>query len=189
MASGCGVKTSTEVPVRTLADGRLSIDPSPMTLADLDSDPPGSPRATLLRLWFSIQWWDEPAILAAYAPSVADTLQPGTMLGAWSLRRGSIIGSRPRNFETTRSRALTVVTFTRESRTSPPAQESATMILERGRWRILHDTMLEAALAAYAQSLGSRRQEAPSAAAVRRGIEASRRFRDLAATRAVRRAR
>ena len=63
------------------------------------------------------------------------------------------------------------------------------MVLERGRWRILHDTMLEEALAAYVQSRGSRGGEAPSAAAVRRGIEASRRFRDLAASRPVMRGR
>lgn len=134
----------------------------------------------LLRLWFAVQWWDEPAIRAAYAPVVSDILQPGAILGAWNLSRPSIIGSRPRNFETMRNDGFAIVTFTRESRTALPATESATMILVRGRWRILHDTMLEDALAAYAQSRGSRGQDAQSATAVRRGVEARRRFRDIA---------
>ena len=177
---GCGVKMATEFPVRTLEDGRLSIDPAPLTLADLASEPAGSPLATLLRLWFAVQWWDEPEIRAAYAPAVSDALPPGAAVGAWRSTRPSIIGSRPRNFETTRNGRFAIVTFTRESRTALPAAESATMILVRGRWRILHDTMLEDALAAYTQARGSRGQEAPSAAAVKRGVEARRRFRDLA---------
>lgn len=189
VVTGCGVKTTAEPPVSTLEDGRLSIDPPPVTLADLASESGGTPRLALMRLWFSIQWWDEPAILAAYAPGVVARVDRRTIVGAWALRRGSVLGARLRNVEQTRSRGLTLVTFTRESRTAAPVQESATMALLRGNWRILHDTMLEDALAAYVQSRGSRAQQTPSPAAVRRGIEASRRFRDFAATPAARSAR
>jgi hypothetical protein len=168
--ASCGVKTAGERPVRTLEDGRLSIDPAPVTLADLAAQPVRAPRAALLRLWFSIQWWDEPAILAAYVPAVIETVGAGRILRAWELRREAVIGSRPRPFETTRSGEIAVVTFARESRTSAPAQESVTMRLERGGWRILHDTMLEDALAADPAG----------------GLEASRRFRDLAARGVVR---
>lgn len=181
------MKTATEFPVRTLEDGRLSIDPAPVTLTDLGSATEGLPSTVLLRLWFSIQWGDEPAILSAYAPVVADRLRPRTVLRAWDVRRGSIIGSRPRNFETTRSGEYAIVTFVVESRSHAPAPESATMIRVGGRWRILHDTMLESALAADAQSRASPGQDPPSAAAVLRGIQASMRFRDLAAAVATRR--
>jgi hypothetical protein len=173
LASGCGVKTAGERPVRTLEDGRLSIDPAPVTLADLAAQSERAPRAVLRRLWFSIQWWDEPAILAAYVPAVVETVGASRVLRAWKLRRGLVIGSRPRGFETTRRREIAVVTFGRESRTSAPAQESATMLLERGGWRILHDTMLEEALAADAAG----------------GLAASRRLRDLAARVGARRQR
>jgi hypothetical protein len=189
VATGCGVKTPAAPPVRTLEDGRLSVDPPPTTLADLASPPAASPRIALLRLWFSIQWWDEPAILAAYAPEVVANVGPNTIAGAWRRRRDEVIGARPRQLQATRRGELTVVTFMRESRTAPPVQESVTMSQRRGTWRILHDTMLESALAAYVQSLGTRAQEKPSAAATRRGIDASRRFRDLTATRAARGAR
>jgi len=189
VVTGCGVKTPAAPPVHTLEDGRLSIDPPPVTLADLAQEPRGTPRSALMGLWFSIQWWDEPAILAAYAPGVVAHVGRRTIAGAWDLRRGSVIGARPRNVKLTRSRGLTLVTFTRESRTAAPVQESATLSLLGGSWRILHDTMLEDALAAYVQSLGPRGQQTPSPAAIRRGIEASRRFRDFAATRAARRER
>lgn len=171
IASGCGVKTPAQLPVRTLEDGRLSVDPAPLTLTDLASEPARSPRAALLRLWFSIQWWDEPAIIAAYANDVIELLGRDTVLAAWNLRRGQVIGSRPGNVETARNRDLAVVTFTRESRSSVPGQESATLVQDRGRWRVLHDTMLEEALAARARG----------------DLTASRRFRDLAARAAARR--
>jgi hypothetical protein len=104
------------------------------------------------------------------------------LAAAWELRRGSVLGSRPRDMETTRSHGFAILTFTRESRSSVPAHESATMVLQHGRWRILHDTMLEDAIAAYTHSLAIRGQ-AGASAAVRRGFEASRRFRDLASDR------
>ena len=170
-----------EIPVRTLEDGRLSVDPPPVTLADLASEAPDTPRYAVLRLWFSIQWWDAPAIVSAYTRVVSQTLEPTRILRAWQLRRSAIVGERPRGIETTRNGDFRVVTFTRESRTAPPAGESVTMVRQRGRWRILHDTMLEDALAAHAQSLGSQGQAAPSNAAARRAVEARRRFRDLAA--------
>lgn len=132
--------------MRTLEDGRLSIDPPPVSLADVARESGSAPRATLLRLWFSIQWGDEPGILAAYAPTVAKTLGASKVIAAWKSRRGSVIGSRLHIIETTRSRHNAVVTFGRESRSSPPVYESATMVLEADGWRILYDTMLDDAL-------------------------------------------
>jgi hypothetical protein len=146
LVSGCGVKEPGELPVRTLEDGRLSIDPSPITLADLARRSERTPGAALRRLWFSIQWWDEPGILAAYAPAVANTLGAGRVIEAWEPHRGSLIGSRLHIIETSRNRTSAVVTFTRETRSSPPIYGSATMVREGKDWRILHDTMLDDAL-------------------------------------------
>lgn len=132
-------------------------------------------------LWFAIQWGATPMIVDAYVPAVSERIGYQVLSGAWHARRSAVIGSRPRIGGVARDQDRTVVRYAIESHLKPPVRQSAIMVVDRGKWRIVHDTFSEEALAVHAVAAAKGSGASPSEA-VRRGEEARSRFRRIAET-------
>jgi hypothetical protein len=177
---GCAA-TSAEhpgVPVngvtRVLADGRLVVDPAPLTLQDVERQPVGSPGYTVMSLLFWAQWGSPANIVAEYDPGVARAVEVSNLMGAWEAIRPSILLALPKIvFE--RSNAAgnqAFVGLQLETTSGPPTRQSFVLRRTAQGWRIVYDTLLAGALPGYVVELlapnGS--TKSATAAAIRIGV-------------------
>lgn len=183
-ASGCGTKVdrvgvAQQPSGEVRADGRLTADPKPLTLKDVDAQPSGSPQRAVLTLWFWAQWGSAPNIIAAYDPKVVERTGQLNVLGAYAAIRQSVLQTRPRIVSVQQGNGVTTVLLEVLSRTSTPARHSFALERVDGKWLIENDTLLEGALPGYVQSITQRTPVGakPDAAAVRAGLNAAATYR------------
>jgi hypothetical protein len=167
---------------RIRADGSLSTNPPPLTLADIEKAPPGSATAAVLRLWYWGEWGSVPNILGAYQPAVIRALTAEDVAGAYALWRNSLQTGRPEVISELKGPRGSVVELRVRRRDSPPQNYSFTLRRAGKTWYVLYDTLLETAIQSYVQLLTLRDPRAkPTPAAVRAGVAAVRRFRGASA--------
>jgi hypothetical protein len=167
---------------RARADGSLVADPRPLSLEDLSAVPTGSASEAVLRLWYWGQWGSPPNVVAAYAPEVVSGLGAANIAGAYSLKRASMVASRPRITGEVRGERGTVVTLEAQRRNTQPEHYAYTLERVNGGWLVRFDTLLESAIAAWAQvdAMPDPNAADVPAAAAKAGIDAARRFREIA---------
>ena len=192
-ASGCAgdgpdgrqdriVRTGSEAP-QVGTGGQLKAEPGPLTLADLRTQPKGSAMAAVMELWFWGQWGSAPNVVAAYHTDVHTSVGAPNIAGAFSQQRDAMVSSHPRIVEVRRTPLGRFVALEVLTTTNPAARESFLLRRQRGRWVIIHDTLLERAVAGYVQTLVQERIDPsaskPSPRAVRTGSAAARNYRSL----------
>lgn len=177
---GCGAKSAVHpgVPVngvtRVLADGRLAIDPPPLTLRDVERQSVGSPGYAVMSLLFWAQWGSPANIVAEYDPGVASVLGVSNLVGAWEAIRQSILLTLPK-IVFKRSNAAgnqAFVGLQLETTSGPPARQSFVLRRTSQGWRIVYDTLLDGALPGYIAELLTPDPSAKhaSAAAIHTGV-------------------
>ena len=164
-------------------DRSLAVDPRPLTLDDVAAGAEGPAPEAVLRTWFFAQWGGLPVVVASYLPAVVDRVGAANVAGAYELQRGLLVSSHPRILAESVTDEGVIVTVEVQRRNESPQQHSYTLTRRHDRWYIVFDTVLEEALAAYAQTQRTPggEQGDPPAAAVRAGLEAASRFRAAAA--------
>ena len=168
---------------RVRPDGSLTVDPKPLSLADVERQPAGSARRAVIQLWYWAQWGSTPNVVAAYAPAIVTALSATDVAGAYSQKRASMVTSQPRIVDEVKGAGDdTVVLVQALRRNSPPENLSFTLVNDTDGWKIVSDTLLEDAIAAYVQFRNTPDPNSttvpPSAA--RAGVEAARRYRTAA---------
>jgi hypothetical protein len=161
------------------ADGRLKMDPAPLTVADLNSLPPGSPQRTVARAWFYAQWGSPANVLRCYDDRVLSVVGRKAIAGAYAQQRTTMIDARP-EFALGASNANgALVTVLLSSTGDPPRPESYLLRRRGASWRIVYDSFLEPALAAYITSDRQTSDGQDPASAARSGAQAAKRYREL----------
>jgi hypothetical protein len=165
------------------ADGSLTVDPKPLTLADVRDMPEGSAQRTVMELFFWSQWGSAPNIVAAYSPAVVGFVGVLNLAGAYAGKRASLLASLPRIINTVPTRLGSTVNVELLRRNLPPERQSFALQREGGRWRIVFDTLLEDGLAAYVQGVDTPAfARLPPNRAVQAGARAVRDYRREALT-------
>jgi hypothetical protein len=190
--AGCGgAATKSEGDVANVpqtgsqtTDGRLKTTPSPLRLADLRSERPGSPQEALLRLFYWAQWGSAPNIASSYDPAIRKRVGVSQIVGAYSQQRASLATSRLRFVESTETSAGRLVSLELLRADGPPARHSFLLRRRDGGWRVVFDTLLEGALVTYVSSIHSRKpaDEQPDRRALAQGQAAARVYRDVFAS-------
>lgn len=164
------------------ADGSLTVDPKPLTLADVGRLQRGSASQAALLLWYWGQWGSAPSIVSSYAPEIVRAVGADAIAGAYAQDRASLVAMRPRVIEESATRAGTVVILEGARRNELPNRYSFTLRRRDGRWQVVYDSLLEAGLAAYVQTRAADDPNARTvnAAAARAGLAAVRRLRAAA---------
>jgi hypothetical protein len=184
--AGCGTNEATspgtaDKAPKQRADGRLAVDPAPLTFADIERRPAQSAERAVIELLFWAQWGSTPNLVAAYDPVVREALSTSWIGGAYAMRRPAIAVAQPKVERVEKTDLGTVVTLRVLSRAAPPALHSFTLRRRGAYWRVVHDTFLEDALAAYVQTINDPDPQDANVPlpAFKAGIQASRRYRDL----------
>lgn len=164
---------------RVRSDGSLTQPPRPLSLDDVAKHEPGSPTAAIVRLWYWGQWGSAPNIIQAYDPAVVRLLGAADMAGAYSAQRANMVSARLRIVgESPGIAGTSVVTLQALRTNTAPEQYSFTLKRKGGRWVVVFDTLLEAAIAGYVQTHASPDpNKEPPAAAVRAGLSKARSYR------------
>lgn len=177
---GCAAKSAEHPGVavngvtRVLADGRLVVDPPPLTLKDVERQPVGSPGYTVMSLLFWAQWGSPANIVAEYDPGVARVVGVSNVVGVWESIRQSILLALPKiifeRFNSAGNQAF--VGLQLETTSGPPARQSFVLRRTAQGWRVVYDTLLEGALPGYVAELLTPDPSAKgaAAAAVHRGV-------------------
>jgi hypothetical protein len=169
---------------KTSTDGRLHAPAQPLRLADLRREPQGSPRATILRLFYFAQWGSAPNIPTAYDRAVRRTVGATNIVGTYIQQRASLAASRLRMIESTKTSTGTFVSVELLRADAPPERHSFSLRKRSGHWRIVYDTLLEQGLVNYVSSMRSRTPVGQPAdpAAMTRGRLAAEGYRRLFAS-------
>lgn len=165
-------------PAKVRANGTLTSDPTPLTLADLRKQRRGSPAWCVLQLLFWAQWGSYPNLPTAYDPRVLARVGTASFTGAYAAIRPQLAASRPDILDVQQSPRGALVTLRFLTATGPPTRDSFLLRLRRGRWVVVFDTLLERALSTWAQSRIDTLTRQPSARAIRAGSRLSERYRD-----------
>lgn len=167
---------TTENRPEVLRDGRLESQPSPLTVADINRQPPNSPQKAVLELLFFAQWGGLPNVTRAYIPEVVRRVTEHDLSGAYALQRSTLATLLPRVIGVRRSTSGRLVAVRFASATGPPVDDSFVLRRLSGQWKVVHDTFLERALAQFAVTRVDP-SPTPSARAQRAGLAAVERFR------------
>lgn len=168
----------------TRADSRLREAPTPLRRADLRTQRPGTARAAVLNLLYFAQWGSAPNIAAAYDPAIRAAIGVSNIVGTYSQQRAALLTSRPRILESRETRTGSFVAVELLRADASPARHSFSLRRRLGRWRIVHDTLLEGGLENYAASSQSRNPvgQPPDARAASRARELVRTYRGMFAS-------
>lgn len=168
------VRTTAEQP-ETLPNGRLKSQPSPMTLADVERHPAGSPQKAVMQLLFYAQWGSLPNVVEGYAPQVLRRVNAQDIAGAYAMQRPALVALLPRivGVRKTKEGRFVAVQFVS---TGPPQANSFLLQRTRGQWKVIYDTVLDRSLAEFATREADP-SPTPSKRAVRKGILLSSSFR------------
>jgi hypothetical protein len=170
-------------PVVQQRDGRLNRDPDPLSIADIERLPADSPQSVVFRIWFYAQWGSSTSIPRYYDAKVVKTIGAATIANAFARDRDDIVRGQPRLRGVLRTSGGRLVTMQVFSVTDRPHLESFLLRHRAGRWRVVHDTLLEEALRIDAQVRTQQRVD-PGAArfdprAITAGIRAATRYRTI----------
>jgi hypothetical protein len=187
-SSGAMVRTGT-VPVRTTPSGRLTSEPSPLTLADVGRFPVGSAQRAVMQLLFWGQWGNLPAVAASYDARVVQHLGESTLRETYDWLASSLVATRPLIAGARRSGPYTFVAVELLTKDNPPTHDSFLLRPVAGGWSVVYDTVLDRALNGYTTQRVAADPNHPSARAQRAGAAAAKAYRDLAPTLAAPRAR
>lgn len=191
VASGCGSSGGDSKMVRTgkpvvqvKPDGKLSANPAPLTLADVQKQPKDSAEKAMFELLFWAEWGSWPNVVDGYDPSIVASLGLDDITGAYSVLRPQLVAAQPRLLSALRRDGRVAVQIELLTTTSAPMRESFLLRKTDGRWRIVSDTLLERGLVAYVQQ---RTETDPNAAkasprGARAGLQAGARYRSAFAT-------
>lgn len=193
--AGCGSDSSgTDKMVRTgptqpqaAADGRLTSNPSPLTLEDLDKLPKASAQLAVMETLFWAQWGNIPALAQAYHPQVVEDVGVSRLTDTYAWLRPQLLRSRMRLISARRNGREVFVAVEMASMDGPPSQDGFVLRQLDGGWRIVYDTLLDRGLSGYVAFLESRNppDRAPDQAAVRAGQAAARKYRESYVSREV----
>ena len=168
--------------VKQLPNGRLSVQPAPMRLEDVEKLPKDSAEQSVFRLMFFAQWGSAPSIVESYDPAVVAALGLERLTGAYALLRPQLVGSQVRLVSAVRQGRRVFVAVELTSKDLAPQRES--FLLTRSEagaataWQIVFDTLLERGLNAYVQGMEAKDPQKPDPAAVRAGSEAASAYRN-----------
>lgn len=186
LLSGCGTGSDTNSQmVRTgtpkitqRADGKLTREPSPLTLQDVNRVEAGV-RRTVLEELFWAQWGSWPDIADGYHPQVRSAVGRENLTGAYSLLRAQLASSRPRFASVRFARGRATVQLELLTTTGRPSPESFVLRRVGKRWFIVSDTLLERGLKTFVTQRidGDAAGLKASRKASRAGIEAAARYR------------
>lgn len=154
------------------ADGSLTRQPDPLSVADLERVPRGSPQATVLRLWFYGQWGSSVNAVRFYDQRVLRAIGDSSAAGAYVSQRLGMLDSHPKVRSVTRNPAGTLVKVDMLTISGPPRREFFLLRRQGAGWRIVYDTFLGRALPAYVEAQMRPGTASPNAAASRDAIAA-----------------
>jgi len=187
-AAGCGgdsgelksidsyLKTSRDFP-KVRPDGRLTQDPPPLTAKDVNREPEGSPRRTVLQLLLYAQT-GHPGVVSLYEPQAQRSVALENLIGSYALARPTLAASWPRfvqEIEGEDATTLDVLLFTKGA---PPVKDTFVLRQSSSGWRIAYDTLLARWLAGYLQGVHDFGKDEPSRTGIRTGQLAAKGFRD-----------
>jgi hypothetical protein len=174
---GCGGEPSNitrtgSTVLEQRADGSLTRQPDPLSVADLERVPPGSPQATVLRLWFYGQWGSAVNAVRFYDQRVLRAIGHSSAVGAYASQRLGMLDSHPKVRSVTRNPAGTLVKVDMLTISGAPRREFFLLRRQGAGWRIVYDSFLDSALATYVEAQMRPGTAPPNAAASRDAIAA-----------------
>jgi hypothetical protein len=138
-------------PLGSRAGDRQSAPLPLVARKDIADQPEGSPRATVMELWFWAQTGSSGDVVEMYAPAVRRLLGVGLISSAYAYRRPIFLVTNPKVVAVTEGSAGTVVLIDVQSRGSAPSRESFVLRRRDAEWEVVYDTILDKALIAYIQ--------------------------------------
>lgn len=162
LAAGCGGDDGSPVAAPKEVVSRSDISRAGRTKPAARLQRPESPEATVLLLWRYVQVGTFPLAPSLYHPRVAQRLTASRMVSAFRRQRTAFVGTKPRVLERERTELGELVRVQLSQPGSQPAEESFLLRRTGGRWLIIYDTVLAAALAVDAQAkVQARERDAP----------------------------
>lgn len=129
------------------SDGSLEVTPRPLTLADVAAADDGSAARVVLELIFWGQWGSAPNVVAAYAPAVERAVGARDLSAVYAAQRVYLLRGRPRITGTVTRRGEARVAVDILRRKAAPERHAFRLRRVAGRWRLVHDTLLDQGLA------------------------------------------
>jgi len=184
LLAGCGGSGSDQmvrsgtVTVQQKADGTLRSTPAPVTVADVEKLPAGSPQQTVARLVFWAQWGNLPAVADLYDRRVIGIVGRSRIVGTYDYVRADLLTSQLRIRGTRPSGSGVFVSAELASTSGPPRREGFLLVRRGGAWRVVYDTLLERAIEGYTITQLAPGDPTPSVAAQGGATRAAQRYRD-----------
>lgn len=160
---GCGdqERRSGGGEVKVGSTGRLLADPEPLTLADVNRQPPSSPERTVWRMIFWAQWGNPANTLAQYDELARDRLG-AVSPSSFDWLRPTLVKVQPRIIEVVPTEEGVFVGLEFLSKILPPKRESLVLRRARdGQWKVLYDTFINSGLIQYGISNPTGKGEGP----------------------------
>jgi len=168
---------------RAASSGHLNAPPTPLTLADVTHQPTQSADRALMSFFFYAQWGSGPALGDAFDPRIVNAIGSLNLSGAWLANRTMLLSVTPHITGTRVTRAGTVVLVQLLSQTAAPQPESFLFAHRGAAWRLAYDSLTDAFLASFVQSVVQSAKDptgtAALPAAVAAGQRADREYRRL----------
>jgi len=153
----------------------LATQPKPLTQADVDRAPAGSPQRVVLDMW-RLGQLGAPNVFTLYEPLMARTVTLQVALGTFALEQPYMAGTLPEIAQVAPVGNAATVSLLVFSAGGPPSRQSIFLRRHGTTWLIAYDTFLDSALGQYVQSSASAGGAAASAGAQKAGAALSLKF-------------
>jgi hypothetical protein len=148
-----------------------------ITDADLNRFTDGTAPRAFLEFWSDLQWQDWVGAVDRYSPGLQRVVGARNLLEALKSQADVYRAAKPSVQKASRRRGFTVVRFALANPSADRQLSSTIWRREAGRWRLVFDGLLDAALRSWAQNrtqqLTSPDAAKPTKQALKAGIEAS----------------
>ncbi len=168
-------------PPSVRADGTLSVDPVPLTLADLDRYGQDTAARTVFEILFRNQWGMYAGLTDFYPPEIVDVVGREAILGSLRFERPGMLAVAPEISRVQVTGSAVSIELVERRRNAAPQRDRFDLLRIGGRWRVQYDSWMDNGLAAYTQiQAAGGPARAASADDVRAGLAAARRYRAMA---------